>query len=168
MSPAEPAAAGHPVGLDRVRGNHLELVDRPGIEAALQAVAGCTLTSVERTGRVGEVTQKVLGRLQCNPAEQFVLAELPGVDVRPDEQRIVHQELLEVRNTPFPVHRPVVKSSADLVVDTSFGHPAESGIGNRCRPGHPAAAGAEHELDGRSVNRARASPNPPFTSSNAA
>ena len=55
----------------------------------------------------------------------LVPRDLPRVDVQADQERVVVEHLLEVRDEPSLVGRVAVEPAAELVVDAAAGHPVE-------------------------------------------
>ena len=110
------------------------------VEPALLVVARrCggvgVLGRVEAAVGVAHVAEQVARSVCGHDLEVARLAgELPGVEVRADEQRVVVEHLLEVGDQPLPVDRVAGEAAADVVVDAAGGHGVEaSGPRRRAR-----------------------------------
>ena len=143
----EVAPLGHPEVLDRLIGlvaEHLaDLGHGPDVELALYALGVRVERGGERALLLAQLGERPVERLAAHALEQRLAGDLPRVQVRAGEQRIVIEHLLEVRDEPGAVDRVAREAAADLVVHAARGHPAQ-----RVQR-HLALAAPEQELDHR-------------------
>ena len=155
----QPAAQDGPAVLERpqqrvaARPDHGgELVRRPRERQSLDAVRVCVLRRREAAALEGELAQDVGDGVLDDRAIVRRPGEHPRVQVRGDEERVVVEHLLEVRDEPLPVDGIAVEAAADEVVHPARGHPVE-----RAERGLELAA-AQQELDRRRGRELRCVP----------
>ena len=142
-----------------------ELVGRPDVELALDALA----VGVERRGEAtlggAQLAQQEVGGLAGDPLAQR--SAPPGVDAQ--QLGVVVEHLLEVRDHPAPVDRVAREAAAELVVDPAARHRLAGrvehrvrGARRRCAPragaGTPAPSTAGTSARRRSRRGARRTP----------
>ena len=82
-------------------------------------------------GPVGslQAVEQVVGRLPCDSREELGIAAVVGhpmrVQVQRDQEGVVVEHFLEVRDEPDLVNRVAMEASGELVVDAAFGHLAQ-------------------------------------------
>ncbi len=108
-----------------VAADGVQLVERPDVELAFDPLGVGVLGGEEAAGRVAKVAEHVGDGLLDDAAVPNLTGCLPGVQVRADEQRLVVQHLLEVRDEPLRVDGVPVEPAADVVVDPATGHAVE-------------------------------------------
>ena len=125
----EVAACGHAEVADdvgqRVAAELLELLERPHVELALDALGVGVLGGEEPAVGVAQVAQHVRDGLLDDAAVAVGAGDHPAVQVGADEERLVVEHLLEVGDEPVRVDRVAVEAAADLVVDAAGGHGVE-------------------------------------------
>ena len=113
-------------GARRVDAEHgVELRRRPEIETALLALAIGVEAGVERALRRRHLAQHEGQRFLGDTSKRRVMGQLPGVEIRPRQQGVVVEHLLEVRYQPPLVDAVAVEASAKLVVDAAGRHRAQ-------------------------------------------
>ena len=134
---------------DAVEAHHLvgvvtthlaELVDRPAVELALDALRVGVLGREEAALGVAEVAQHVGDDLLGDAPVTRLAGDLPSVHVGAQQQRLVVEHLLEVRHQPVSVDRVAVEAASHLVVHAAgrhrvqrHGDGVERGGGGRAR-----------------------------------
>ena len=116
---------------------------RPGVRQPLDALRVGVLGRGEAALRQREVAEQVLAGLLDHLPVALLAGDHPRVQVRGDEQRVVVEHLLEVRDEPVGVHRVAVEAAADDVVHPARRHRVERGRD------HLQLAAAEQELERR-------------------
>src|SRR5207248_11736557 len=97
----------------------------------------------------GHLPEDVVERLLHDPTIGQLPGGLPGMEVEPDELRLVVEHLLEVGDEPARVDRVAVEAAAELVVDPAPGRLVEgaSDQGERVRGPGPAPDPAQEVVD---------------------
>ncbi len=111
---------------------------RVGVECGVEPAFGPT----HLAQRPGEC-------LLAHPTHQRIAADLPAVQVGGNQQRVVIEHLLEVRDGPGRVDGVSSKAAADLVVDAAAGHRAQRA------QRHLSFSPREQELDQRCLRELR-------------
>ena len=151
-----PALAGAEVGDRRIAQVRVvergaDLRHRPRVELALDALGVRVERGAEAALGAAHLAQRPVERLAADLAHPLLARHLPAVQVRPGQQRVVVEHLLEVRHGPGRVDGVPGEPAADLVVDPARRHRPQ-----RCQRHLPLAA-REQELDhrgGRELRRA--------------
>ncbi len=99
-----------------------QLVHAPDVELALDALGVGIQRRVEAALGARHLAQDPVERLLGRAAQERVARDLPAVQVRASQQRVVVEHLLEVRHGPAGVDRVAGEAPADLVVDAARGH----------------------------------------------
>ena len=120
------------------------LLPRPRVREPLDAVGVRVLGRGEPPARDGQLAEDVLDRLLDDAAIARRARDHPGVEVRRDEDGVVVQHLLEVRDEPAVVDGVAVEAAADDVVHASRRHAVERRARHRERL---VVSGAQEELD---------------------
>ena len=111
--------------LEQRRDLRPHLVRGPRVGQTLDAVRVRVLRRGERALRQRQVAEHVLDRLLDDLPVAVASGHEPAVEVRRDEQGVVVEHLLEVRDEPALVDRIAVKAAADQVVHAARGHGVE-------------------------------------------
>ena len=127
--------------LEQLRGH--ALLGRPRVREPLDAVGVGVLGRRERALGQQEVAEHVVHGLLDHLAIALAAGDEPRVEIRGDEQRVVVEHLLEVRDEPAVVDRVAVEAAADEVVHAAGGHPVERPLG------HLQLASPQQELEHR-------------------
>ena len=147
FAPSKLPASVTPNALDRdvgeVRDRRADLLRRPDVELALDALAVGIQGRREAALVLAQLAHRPVERLLAHAPEQRLLRHLERVQVRPRQQRVVVEHLLEVRHEPAGVDGVAREAAADLVVDAAGGHPAQ-GLQR-----HRDLAARQQELDHR-------------------
>ena len=158
VPPLEVAAVGGAEPRDRLVGVRLalergpHLLDAPDVELALLALGVGVERGVEAALGAAHLAERPVERLLGHGPEQRVARDLPAVQVRARQQRVVVEHLLEVGDEPVGVDRVAREAAADLVVHAARGHRAQR-VGR-----HLGLTAAEQELDRRGGRELRRSP----------
>ena len=112
--------------LEQLRGHALFL--RPRVRQSLDAVRVGVLRRRERAVRQQQVAEHVLDRLLDHLAVALAAGDEPRVEVRGDEERVVVEHLLEVRDEPAVVDGVAVEAAPDDVVHAPRGHAVERAL----------------------------------------
>ena len=94
--------------------------------------------------------------------------DLPRVHVEAEQERVVVEHLLEVRDEPSLVGRVAVEPAAELVVHAAAGHPVERRRDELERVRRAPQLHPQAELQRHRLRELRRPPNPPQRGSNAA
>ena len=120
-----------------------QLVERPHVGQPLDAVGVGVQRAAEPAVLGGHLAQRPVERLLRRPPQHGVAGDLPGVDVRAGQQRVVVEHLLEVRDRPGRVGAVAVEAAADLVEDPAAGHRPQR------EEAHRRLAAGQQQLDDR-------------------
>ena len=120
-----------------------QLVERPDVGQPLDAVGVGVQRAAEPAVLGGHLAQRPVERLLRRPPQHGVAGDLPGVDVRAGQQRVVVEHLLEVRDRPGRVGAVAVEAAADLVEDPAAGHRPQR------EEAHRRLAAGQQQLDDR-------------------
>ena len=141
------------------------LLRRPRVRQPLDAVGVGVVRGRERAVRQRELAQHVPERLLDDLAVALAAGHDPGVEVRRDEDGVVVEHLLEVRDEPAVVDRVAVEPAADDVVEPARGHPVERGASpSRATRRRHAAGGTRGSTRAGTSARARSRRTPARTS----
>ncbi len=99
-----------------------QLVGFPHEERSLLPLAIRILSAGEASFGCHHFAQHPLATLAGNACEAFLSRNQVGLEVRGNQERVVVQHLLEVRDQPALVRAVAVKTAPELVVDTPAGH----------------------------------------------
>ena len=100
----------------------LEFGGRPGEELALLAFAVRVLRA-GKTATVGDhLAQDPVAGLACDGCKALFAGVQEGFEVDGNDQGIVVEHLLEVRNQPLGIGAVAVEAAAELVVDSPVRH----------------------------------------------
>ena len=102
-----------------------ELLRRPRERQPLDAVGVGVLRRREAAALERELAEHVRDGVLDHAPVALVAGEHPRVQVRGDEQRVVVEHLLEVRDEPLRVDGVAVEAAADEVVHPAGRHPVE-------------------------------------------
>ena len=112
--------------LEQLRGH--ALFRRPGVREPLDAVGIGVLGGCERTVGQQKVAAHVLDGLFDHVPIALASRDEPGVEIRGNEESVVVEHLLEVRDEPAPVDGVAVEAAPDEVVHAARGHPVERAV----------------------------------------
>ncbi len=101
------------------------LLGSPCVGEALDSVGVGVLRGGEAALGQQQLAQHVVERLLDDLAVALAAGHEPAVEVRGNEQRVVVEHLLEVRDEPVRVDRVAMEPAADEVVHAPGGHPVE-------------------------------------------
>ncbi len=108
-------------GVGRIQ-NRPDFIRRPDVELALFAFAIGILGGMERAVVGGHFAQDVIQRRADGAGKIGPTCDAVSVEIEAGELGIVVEHLLEMRNKPDFVDRVSVEPTADLVVNSTFGH----------------------------------------------
>ncbi len=102
----------------------------PDVETPLLSLRVRVERRVEAALRPAHLPQGPVEDPLADLAPALVAQGLEPVEVRPGEQRVVVEHLLEVRDQPGAVDRVAGEAAPDLVVDAAVRHPVEGELGD--------------------------------------
>ncbi len=140
----------------------LQLRRRPAEETPFLALAVGVLRAREAALGGRHLAQHPVARVARHGCKALFARELEGLQVGRDEQRVVVEHLLEVRDEPLAVGAVAVEAAAELVADPPARHALEREQRQLARGGLAGARGVAHaQAEVQGVRELRSIPKAP-------